>query len=101
MNRIFTGRRGGKTTQIMEAFMASPTGILLVFSEDEAMRLIKEYNLDDHKARSILTPHQLVRLKGHNMGARFPLFIDNMEYVLQSLLAPYGRVDTITASLSD
>lgn len=78
---IQTGRRGGKTTAMVERLKADPGAVLVVATADERRRLVIEYDL---KPEQVITPQSTEKLRG---SARMPrVYVDNAEWVLSVLL---------------
>jgi hypothetical protein len=71
------GRRSGRTSRLVERVMEDPYAILVVHSEDERRRIIREYHLPPFQ---IVGPHHSTR------GRQGRLYVDNADLVMAALL---------------
>ena len=78
---ILKPRYMGKTTDIIKEVKAHD-GILVVFSEREAMRIIRSDPSMRHKVFS------WDDIKHKLAGRHNPVFIDNADYLLQEIVSP-------------
>jgi len=84
--------RMGKTTKIIEKFREDPNGILIVISEREKERLIKEFIIKPYKILSIWEVP--TKLKGRSYPIN--LYFDNLDIMLQSIFSANPVMATIT-----
>lgn len=89
---LITGRAGGKTFKALSWLDDYPRGILITHSAEERNRLWKDY---PEKADRIFSITEARSLRGRDF--RDPIFIDNLDLVLQTLL-PGARIAAVTAS---
>lgn len=92
-----TGRRIGKTFQIVQWMKKHPEGMCIVFSVVEAERIAREYKIPKDR---FITPRQLIDggLRGRNRRNQIDLAVDNLELVLDAFTYPAGIVRFATAT---
>ena len=85
--------RAGKTRKVMEMFLADPCAKLLVMSDLERLRLIKDYSVSFSKSKDIITWDRAVE---KTKGIRCSIYIDNVDCLLASILGREVKVVTFT-----
>lgn len=89
-----TGRRTGKTFEIVEWMSDDEELMCIVFSLEEGYRIADTYELNRNR---FITPQQILngRLRGMS---RVDLVVDNLELVLDGFTYPNGTVKFATAT---
>jgi len=86
MNAFCGGRMTGKTTKLIEE-MKKNDGVLVVFTLNQGKDMMERFDL---KKDQVVTLYQLMHSRMQDDRA---LYIDNVDYVLQSILK--RRVSTV------
>jgi hypothetical protein len=91
---IATGRRGGKTKQMLDWMRAAPEGehrVCVAHSQEEAMRLLREN--PDLESWQFVGPRDVTRdaWSGvlYGRGGRIVLGVDNLDLQLRGLFGPW------------
>jgi hypothetical protein len=98
-----SGRRGGKTTKMVEWVRQGRkikeypgwSRIIVTFNESEAQRLREEYELDYHQVYSF---RDLQGMHGAHR-ANFDVGVDNADLILEEYLR--SRIDRITLTAAE
>ena len=80
MKTMISGRGGGKTTEALKLLAEHPTAILICVTEQEAVRL---RDISEAEPERIISLSNLDKLRGR---ARGPVLLDNVDWMLESLL---------------
>jgi len=86
MFAVARARCGGKTHEMMRAFLADDESILIVMNVHERARLIREYQVPRSRHKDIRSAAEvdLDRLRGLCKH----VYIDNVEWLLREVLGP-------------
>ena len=87
MKGITAPRGGGKTYEIVQAFLNEENALLFVAGHTEKKRIIREYEIPRHKHIKILSwnnPELMNILQVYSKSHK--IFIDNVDWFLYSLI---------------
>lgn len=92
MELIIHGLRGGKTTEIVAKFRAHGRGHLLVATEPERDRIMRQYQFtSDEGRRTIVARPDVLK------GTHGEVFCDNLDWIISFFLGAAVDVATVTA----
>lgn len=89
---------GGKTHRLITDYFLETENILIVMSEREKQRIIEAYKIPEGQTHRIISMHQLKeKLPGiSSFTSTKLLLVDNVEYLLSTLLEKIPDVVTFT-----
>lgn len=92
MRLHIAGRRGGKTTRMIERLKSDPKAIMLVLGSAERGRIVGENSLTVEQSKQIVTFDEFSqgRTKGRRMNK---LLIDNLDSFIHGLVYDWGSPD--------
>ena len=95
MKAIVKPRAGGKTYELITKHFINTSSILIVMIEKERIDIIKEYNLTKEESNRIIP---LCRLKNFIKTNTEPIIVDNVEYLLSTVLGQIPKLITFTGT---